>query len=628
MVVSPVTIGSQRLNLVYLNGSLDELAIWNRTLSATEIKAIYDRQKGAFTPRGQYESQIFDAGAQSNWTNMSWHTEVPYGLELPNNQVNETGNFVRGMNMSGNVLLYHFDNNSVENTTQTPIYDWSGNNNNASNGFEGLFNTSGKFGGSISFDGVGTDKVALLLTSSASVKNQNEVTISGWVHFSSYTHLRDLNFEAEPAGNSRFRLTLDADGSLTLGGRRLDADGFTNFATSNNGLLNGKVGKWTHITGVYNGVSGNHKVYMNGIDITDSSSGTTGAFQNTNPSAMYIGYAGINFNGSIDELAIWNRSLSAQEIKDIYLRGAVRLNLTVRSCDDSSCVGESFVDVANNTAKQTLLPTNASRYFQYRFGFITDDGDYSPQLYNVTIEVGNVTVYGVTSPLITNVTPRNGTTFNLSQIVIGANATDADIDVLYLIANITYPNATFQQFILTQQTNTNVYNISYTLPAAGAYTFTIISNDSSNGRTEQRGFFTVDLNFTKVINFTPQFVGYIGGVLNRTELNVTPGTFLQLNASDKLQELPDNQSTEYFLDRIVNMTGNVLLMHFNNDSAGGENQTNPKDWSGMGNNGTWNGGGQSNGTAKLGAQSGFFDGIDDWVNISDSNSINFGAGVN
>src|SRR3989338_11287404 len=101
MVVSPVTIGSQRLNLVYLNGSLDELAIWNRTLSATEIKTIYDRQKGAFTPRGQYESQIFDAGETQNWTNMSWKTEVNYA-ELPNNQVNETPTyFVRGMNMSG-----------------------------------------------------------------------------------------------------------------------------------------------------------------------------------------------------------------------------------------------------------------------------------------------------------------------------------------------------------------------------------------------------------------------------------------------------------------------------------------------------------------------------------------------
>src|SRR3989338_2584103 len=89
-----------------------------------------------------------------------------------------------------------------------------------------------------------------------------------------------------------------------------------------------------------------------------------------------------------------------------------------------------------------------------------------------------------------------------------------------------------------------MYNLSYTLPAAGAYTFTIIANDSSGFRTEQLGFFTVDLNFTKVINFTPQFVVYIFLVLNRTELNVTPGTFLQLNASDKLQELPDNQTDE------------------------------------------------------------------------------------
>src|SRR3989338_919701 len=303
-------------------------------------------------------------------------------------------------------------------------------------------------------------------------------------------------------------------------------------------------GEWYHA--VFSHYSNStFEVYVDGIAKNISDAVETGTTFNGEGITLGKDLAlGRDFNGFIDEVAIWNRSLSAQEIKDIYLRGTVRLNLTVRSCDDASCVGETFTDVINDTPKQVGLPTNASRYFQYRFNFITDDSDYSPQLYNVTIEVGNVSVYGATSPLITNVTPGNGTTFNLSQIVIGANATDADVDVLYLIANITYPNATFQQFVLTQQTNTNVYNISYTLPAAGAYAFTIIANDSNGLRTEQRGFFTVDLNFTKVINFTPQFVGYIGGVLNRTELNVTPGTFLQLNASDKLQELPDNQTDE------------------------------------------------------------------------------------
>src|SRR3989338_1275546 len=87
------------------NGSIDEVAIFNRTLSAVEIKAIYDRQKGQFIDRGQYESPIFDAGVSANWTNISWFTEVPYGKDLPDNRRNESDNrdnFVRGINMTGN----------------------------------------------------------------------------------------------------------------------------------------------------------------------------------------------------------------------------------------------------------------------------------------------------------------------------------------------------------------------------------------------------------------------------------------------------------------------------------------------------------------------------------------------
>src|SRR3989338_2379940 len=142
------------------NGSIDEVAIWNRSLSFEEVQTIYGRQKGQFIDRGQYESQVFDAGETQNWTNISWKTEVPYGVELPKNQVKETGNFVRGMKMSGNVLLFHFNNDTVkENKTQTGVYDWSGNNNNGTT-IGALFNTSGKLSGSMDFDGI-NDYVAL-----------------------------------------------------------------------------------------------------------------------------------------------------------------------------------------------------------------------------------------------------------------------------------------------------------------------------------------------------------------------------------------------------------------------------------------------------------------------------------
>ena len=61
-----------------------------------------------------------------------------------------------------------------------------------------------------------------------------------------------------------------------------------------------------------------------------------------------------------------------------------------------------------------------------------------------------------------------------------------------------------------------------------------------------------------------------------------------------------------------------LLLHFDNDSSYGETFTHVYDFSGNGNNGTWIGGGNSSGTAKIGNYSGFFDGINDYVNVGNS----------
>src|SRR3990167_8225713 len=67
------------------------------------------------------------------------------------------------------------------------------------------------------------------------------------------------------------------------------------------------------------------------------------------------------------------------------------------------------------------------------------------------------------------------------------------------------------------------------------------------------------------------------------------------------------------------MTGNVLLFHFNNES-GLENNSRVHDFSKNNNNGTWFNG-LSNITGKLGQFGGFFDGINNYVNVRNSTSI-------
>ena len=103
------------------------------------------------------------------------------------------------------------------------------------------------------------------------------------------------------------------------------------------------------------------------------------------------------FDGQMDEVAIWNRSLSATEIKNHYKRGVLRLNLSVRSCDDSACAGDTYQQVSNLSfmgGKITNLSSgneglSTNRYFQYNLTYSRNatgvDGNHTI-INNVTIE--------------------------------------------------------------------------------------------------------------------------------------------------------------------------------------------------------------------------------------------------
>ena len=125
------------------------------------------------------------------------------------------------------------------------------------------------------------------------------------------------------------------------------------------------------------------------------------------------------FNGSIDEVAIFNRTLTSQEILDFYNRGATKLNLTVRSCDDSSCNGETFTDVNDNSSLNLSL--NQNRYFQYSVQMDSLNISVSPQLYNLSISY--TPVY---SPNVTYNFPTNLSYTSVNYSLLNYSINDQD----------------------------------------------------------------------------------------------------------------------------------------------------------------------------------------------------------
>ena len=67
-----------------------------------------------------------------------------------------------------------------------------------------------------------------------------------------------------------------------------------------------------------------------------------------------------------------------------YVGEHTNLNLIVRSCNDSECSENNLITV-NGESPQSLNVTD-NQYFQYKFNFNADNVEYTPRLYNVTID--------------------------------------------------------------------------------------------------------------------------------------------------------------------------------------------------------------------------------------------------
>jgi len=88
-----------------------------------------------------------------------------------------------------------------------------------------------------------------------------------------------------------------------------------NFASGDYGYSNLLTNRWYHIVGVRNGT--NLYLYVDSIQRGTTSGSTANV---TNSDALTFGRAASSwFNGTIDEVRIYNRALNKDEIKELYL---------------------------------------------------------------------------------------------------------------------------------------------------------------------------------------------------------------------------------------------------------------------------------------------------------------------
>ena len=186
--------------------------------------------------------------------------------------------------------------------------------------------TAGKTNSALTFDGT-DDFVAVSDSASLDVTT---ITISAWINRDSGWALAGYvvaKMEDDSGGaaaeKQSYSVQIRTDGKISF---TASLDGSGNLATTTSATLV-PVSVWNHIAVTYN-IDGTRKIYANGVSVSHSGSGGSGAL-NIGTARLVIGArhdvsSGSPkqfFKGNIDNVMIFNRALSSSDIKTLYNAG-------------------------------------------------------------------------------------------------------------------------------------------------------------------------------------------------------------------------------------------------------------------------------------------------------------------
>jgi len=279
-------------------GTIDDLRVYNRALSAAEITTLY--KSGQVTRK------------------------VPTNLGLVGYWSMNEGN-------------------------GTIAHDFSGNGNNGT-----IYNSpqwiNGKRGSALQFNVSGSSQY-IDLGNNPTISSLTNLTLSAWINVQAVGSYTDVISSLRDCCGAYKGYGLVLDGSnnpyLQIG----DPSGGLWYLTDPHPQ---PVGKWVHLTATYDGSI--VKFYVNGVlDYSVSYSGGIGtpATYNTAIGGLGMNPAAFSYHGSIDDVRIYNRALSATEIATLYNAGEVKINSSRNNVLTSGLVGLwSFdgADVSGTTA--------------------------------------------------------------------------------------------------------------------------------------------------------------------------------------------------------------------------------------------------------------------------------------
>ena len=187
----------------------------------------------------------------------------------------------------------------------------------------GVTYVDGKIGRAVSFDGV--DSCVVVGKPLSLVNLTNGLSVSAWIKTNTSALQRQIAGDSYPnSGGAWFGYTLEDYANNYY---RFYVENSANPTSGGMVYVQNTAGsvppnKWTHLVGTYDG-AGNLRMYVNGI-LNNSTASSTVSTINASTRRFMIGASDNGtactgfYNGSIDDVRVYNRALSATEIEEFY----------------------------------------------------------------------------------------------------------------------------------------------------------------------------------------------------------------------------------------------------------------------------------------------------------------------
>ena len=531
-IIDPLIIGENVDSIAPFNGSIDEVRIFDRALSANEVSQLYmsNLQKlnntdwllyvnqtkhnsttGLNDGQYTYFSTAIDTAGNENSTEtrtitldatlptFTWNSPTPADKTFSssnssylNATISDASNTSAWFDWNKSVKGYwamDFRNSTdvFDNSTYSNFGTISG----------AVANTSGKRGDAFTFDGV-NDRININ-TAVGDLSATTKGTFSAWVKPVDATPTAQDEIIAFANGDQTDMIHLMID--ITTGNFRINA--------INNGVASWQVATnvppfsdntWAQIALVQDGVS--PVLYVNGVAPAQTFSISTDKTIWFNNLVMNNGRIGarfwdvgggdgeLPFNGSIDEVLIFDRALSANEVKALYDTSAV-----------NDILENNFTSLSDATYNYSVYGIDDAG----NLNFTSPDRQYSVDAAFPSIVFANPT---------TN-------SSNLSQSFIQANLSFSDTNLG--TANISLFNST-QNIINSTAGTTSTLFINFTGLSDGKYYLNATVNDSANNKnyTETRNIYldsaapNLTINSPTATTYTTQTI-----LFNATAIDLT-----------------------------------------------------------------------------------------------------------